>query len=195
MYNSLYGNYRTRSFSDIYGTVTVFLTDYTECGIPVTISTEYATTLYYLLYSRYGNSHIAASDENRFKYQLCSYIYQYGPAWQKRQEIQTKLRSMTDDELMDAGKAINNHGYNPGTAPSTSSLEELLAINDQTTSHSRRGKLDAYNNLMSLLITDVTGDFLDKFKPLFIKIVAPRLPLWYATNLIDGEDDTDAGQD
>ena len=38
-----------------------------------------ATTLYYLLYARYGNSHIVNTDENQFTYKLFSTIFMYGP--------------------------------------------------------------------------------------------------------------------
>ena len=41
--------------------------------------------------------------------------------------------------------------------------------------------MEGYSILLSLLETDVTESFLDKFKKLFLKIVQPELPLWYAT--------------
>ena len=40
---------------------------------------------------------------------------------------------------------------------------------------------------MDLLKTDVTKTFLDKFKVLFLKIVAPEEPLYYETELIEGD--------
>ena len=45
--------------------------------------------------------------------------------------------------------------------------------------------MDAYAMLIALLETDVTESFLDKFKKLFLKVVQPELPLWYATNIVD----------
>lgn len=77
--NSLYGNYRTRKFTDIFPNVDTFITGYTNNGITTTISQDSAKTLYYLLYSKYGNSHIANSDENQFQYKVWSTIYMYGP--------------------------------------------------------------------------------------------------------------------
>jgi hypothetical protein len=61
--SSLYGNFRTRSFADIYTEIETFKEDYTTNGIPSTLSDTNLTTLYYLLYARYGNSCIASSDE------------------------------------------------------------------------------------------------------------------------------------
>ena len=72
--NSVYGNFRTRKFSDIYDKVEKFLDGYENSGIPKVLSDENLTTLFYLLYARYGNSNIASSDENQFKYKVYSTI-------------------------------------------------------------------------------------------------------------------------
>ena len=72
---------------------------------------------------------------------------------------------------------------NPGTAPSTSSLEELPGIDDQNTTQYKKNKLDAYANLMGLLEKDVTEEFLSKFKSLFLKFVEREIPLWYITEV------------
>lgn len=74
MYDSLYGNYRTEKFTDIYPDVESFIADYKSIGIPVSITEDIAQTVYYLLYANYGNSHIASSDEMKFKYKLFSLI-------------------------------------------------------------------------------------------------------------------------
>ena len=184
---SLYGNYRQVKFTDVWQTAESFVSDYKNNGIETTISDKTATTLYYLLYSRYGNSVLASSDTNRFKYDVWATIFSYGPTWEKRLEIQGKLRNLTDDELFTGATQIYNHAYNPGTAPSTSTLDELTAINEQNTSKNKKGKMDAYAILIALLETDVTESFLDKFKKLFLKVVQPELPLWYATNIVDDD--------
>ena len=183
--NSLYGNYRQVKFTDVWKDVNSFLTEYQNNGIKTTISQQSAQTLYYLLYSRFGNSTIASSDTNRFKYDVWGTIFSYGPTWEKRLEIQEKLRGLSDDELFTGATQIFNHAYNPGTAPSTSTLDELTAINEQNTNKNKKDKLNAYAMLMSLLEIDVTQQFLDKFKKLFLTVVQPELPLWYATDVIN----------
>lgn len=180
--NSLYGNYRTRKFTEIYDDVDKFLEDYNDCGIPAEITDESASTLYYMLYARYGNSSVASSDENQFKYKLFTIIFQYGPTWEKRLEVQKKIRQLTDDELRESAKAIYNQSLNPSTLPSTDTMDELTTINAQNVTKHKRSKTDAYALLMDLLQTDVTGEFLDKFKKLFITIVEPDYPLWYITD-------------
>ena len=183
--NSLYGNYRQVKFTDVWENVNSFITDYRNNGIKTTISQQSAQTLYYLLYSRFGNSTIASSDTNRFKYDVWGTIFSYGPTWEKRLEIQEKLRGLSDDELFTGATQIFNHAYNPGTAPSTNTLDELTAINEQNTNKNKKDKLNAYAMLMSLLEIDVTQHFLDKFKKLFLTVVQPELPLWYATDVIN----------
>ena len=183
--NSLYGNYRQVKFTDVWKDVNSFLTEYQNNGIQTTISQQSAQTLYYLLYSRFGNSTIASSDTNRFKYDVWGTIFSYGPTWEKRLEIQEKLRALSDDELFTGATQIFNHAYNPGTAPSTNTLDELTAINEQNTNKNKKDKLNAYAMLMSLLETDVTQQFLDRFKKLFLTVVQPELPLWYATDVIN----------
>ena len=178
---SLYGNFRTRKFTDIYPNVSDFVNDYVDVGIPTKISTDNATTLYYLLYARYGNSHIVNNDENQFKYRLFSTVFMYGPTWEKRLDIQDKVRNLTEDELLTGSKQINNHSYNPSTAPSTDTLDELTTINEQTASKYKKSKMDAYGNLLALLETDVTESFISKFRKLFLIIAEPQDPLWYVT--------------
>ena len=191
--NSVYGNYRTRKFADIWPSVDVFLKDYQESAIPQKLKTADATTLYYLLYARYGNSSIANSDENQFKYKVFSTIYIGGATWAKKQEIQDKLREMTEDEILAGTKAINNHAYNPQTAPTTDTVEELDYINEQNTTKYKKSKLDGYAMLWAILNDGVTEKFLREFRYHFLVVVEPQLPLWYVTNIsgdavVDGQD-------
>ena len=191
--NSVYGNYRTRKFADIWPSVDVFLKDYQESAIPQKLKTADATTLYYLLYARYGNSSIANSDENQFKYKVFSTIYIGGATWAKKQEIQDKLREMTEDEILAGSKAINNHAYNPQTAPTTDTVEELDYINEQNTTKYKKSKLDGYAMLWAILNDGVTEKFLREFRYHFLVVVEPQLPLWYVTNIsadavVDGQD-------
>ena len=178
--NDLFKTYLTRSFADIFPSVEDFLTEYKAASIPTTITDPNAQTLYYLLYSKYGNSHIANSDENQFKYKLWSTIFMYGPTWEKRLEIHNKLRSLTEDDLLQGAIQIYNHSFDPGTAPSTLDTNELETVNDQKVSKYSRSKLDAYQFLYDLLKVDVTKSFLDRFKDFFDPF-GPGLPLWYVS--------------
>ena len=178
---SLYGSYRQKKFTDVYDSVEKFLADYNGVGLPTTISQGSAQTLYYLLYGRYGNDVIASSDINRFKYRLFGTIFQYGPTWGERLEIQEKLRGRTEDEILTGSRQIYNNAQNPSTEPSTDTTDELQYINEQNVTKNRRGKLDAYAMLMELLRSDVTNEFLTKFKTLFLTVIEPEEPLYYVS--------------
>ena len=183
---SAYGNYRTRKFTDIFNDVNSFISEYKANGIPQSIKEENAKTLYYLLYAKYGNTPIANSDETQFKYKLFSIVFMYGPTWEKRLEIQNKLRELTEQDLLTGAKQINNFSSNPSTIPSTADLEELPTVNSQQTTHFKKSKLDAYNLLWNLLSTDVTERFISEFSKLFVKIATPQVPLWYASETEQG---------
>lgn len=185
---SLYGNFRQITFSNLYPDVDKFIADYKSVGITPVISDESATNLYYLLLSRFANSVIASSDTNRFKYDLFGTIFSYGPTWESRLKIQEKIRNLTDEELKTGGVAIFNHAMHPGTAPSTQTLEELPAVNEQQVRKSKRSMIDALSIQYELLATDVTENFLSKFKKLFLVIVMPERPLFYVTDETDEED-------
>lgn len=190
--DSVYGNYRTRKFADIWPSADAFIQDYQASAIPQKLKVADATTLYYLLYARYGNSSIANSDENQFKYKIFSTIYIGGATWAKKQEIQDKLRAMTEDEILAGTKAINNHAYNPQTAPTTDTVEELEYINEQNTTKYKKSKLDGYALLWAILNDGVTERFLREFRYHFLVVVEPQLPLWYVTDIsgdavVDGQ--------
>lgn len=175
----LYSNsFTTRKFTDIFPTVEEFLSEYESSGLPTTITDDSATILYYLLYSKYGNSHIASSDEYRFKTRVFSIIWQYGPTWEKEVEIQKAIRETPLEDVIAGAKIIYNQSYNPSTAPSTSSLEELTTINTQNTTNYKKSAMEGYSIILSLLADDVSERFLYRFKDLF-RVVAYGAGLLY----------------
>lgn len=180
--NSLYGNFRTRTFSEIFPDFDTFKAEYEGNVIPVSVpSATVLPIIYGLMYSRYGNSHIASSDENRFKTAVMSNIYTYAPTWWRKKQVQETLRTLTEDEILQGGYEIFNHADHPGgQIPQTSGV--LPGINSQNTSDRRAAKVDSYIRLYGILRADDTAEFLDKFKNLFLKIVKPELPLWYITD-------------
>lgn len=269
--------YDTKLFTDIWNRVTEFLYDYQHVGIPTTISSTNATTLYYLLYARYANNPIANYDEEQFKYKVFSIIFQYGPTWEKRLSIQQTLRGLQLEDLVSDGsfselfghqgagnstttnnltntriidtdttstgtvtvdtdnttEDVKNHAMNPSTTPAVDAYSPLGYINDQvanqnvldgtsettnnlagtqdttdtltntgtvgvvnsdsTTDQTTRtlttGKLKAYERLLALLDSDVTGDFISKFKVCFKQFVLPERTWIYVSDAEDSDDD------
>lgn len=187
MSSNMIPQYSTVLFTDIYDNVDDFIADYKNessdfvNGIPNLISDTSAQTLFYLLYGRYGNNPIANRDINQFKYKLFSVIFQYGPTWEKRLEVQANLRQLTLDDIRLGSKAIYNQALNPSTEPSTASLEELTFINQQNTTNYKKSPLEGYAILLDLLNTDVTEEFIKKFNVCFKKFVSAERPLIYVT--------------
>lgn len=309
----MFPQYDTKLMTEVWSQASDFLTDYQNAGIPTTISNQNATTLYYLLYAKYGNTPIANYDENQWKYKMFSIIFQYGPTWEKRLDIQTTLRGLQISDLLDNGsyraissqsgtetssktgsdnntrtlnttekntgtsslantgtdttastgtqsvartgtvgttgetEDIKNHAFNPSTAPAQNAYSPLSYINEQhatkndvnstvtnnltdtttndlqnqtthnttstttndlsradtgtikddrtitdsvnaenssqneTTTVMTAGKLKAYEKLLELLETDVTGAFINKFKVCFKQFVMPERHMIYVT--------------
>lgn len=269
--------YDTKLFTEIWDVADEFIYDYKHAGIPTTISDSSATTLYYLLYARYGNNPIANYDENQFKYKVLSIIYQYGPTWEKRLSVQNTLRTLQISDLIDDGSLhelfdhtgsstsdktssgtnsrestgsstntgtvsvdtdnttddITNHAFNPSTAPATDAFTPLTYINQQEAKQNTldgsqlttnnlagsntssdegeysgtdniensdtanneltrtftAGKLKAYEHLLALLDSDVTGEFIARFKVCFKQFVLPERTWIYVTEIEEGDED------
>lgn len=181
--------YKTKTFTDLYESVNDFVYDYNNIGIPKTITVDNATTLYYLLYARYGNSPISNMDENQAKFKLFSIIWQYGPTWEKKLAIQANLRQLSDAELREGALSIYNHAFNPSTDPSTASETELDYINEQNTTRQKRSRVGAYMELWQALSTDVTADFLKRFDVCFKQFVGPEKFMYYISDEEDDDND------
>ena len=215
--------YDTNLFCEIWESSDSFLADYNNTGteftnqVPTTISQENALMTYLLLFSRYGNNPIANYDITQFKNKIFTLIWQYGPAWEKRLSMQEDIRNLTLQEITTGTKTdwssegtqsqnnsgtdttINNHAYNPSTAPSTQSTTELDYIDQQNVAKGSntstisgtdskttgqvitKSKMDAYAQLWDLVATDVTNDYINKFKKCFKQFVAPERRMIYVT--------------
>ena len=215
--------YDTNLFCEIWDSSDKFLADYNNTGteftnqVPTTISQENALMTYLLLFSRYGNNPIANYDVTQFKNKIFTIIWQYGPAWEKRLSMQEDIRNLTLQEITQGTKTdwssegtqsqnnsgtdttINNHAYNPSTAPTTQSTNELDYIDQQQVAKGSatstisgtdskttgqvvtKSKMDAYAQLWDLVATDVTNGYIAKFKNCFKQFVAPERRMIYVT--------------
>ena len=215
--------YDTNLFCEIWDSSDKFLADYNNTGteftnqVPTTISQENALMTYLLLFSRYGNNPIANYDVTQFKNKIFTIIWQYGPAWEKRLSMQEDIRNLTLQEITQGTKTdwssegtqsqnnsgtdttINNHAYNPSTAPTTQSTNELDYIDQQQVAKGSntstisgtdskttgqvvtKSKMDAYAQLWDLVATDVTNVYIAKFKNCFKQFVAPERRMIYVT--------------
>ena len=143
--------------------------------------------LFALLYAKYGNNPIANGDVNQFKFKVFSTIFKYGPAWEKKLEIQANLRQLNADEIKLGSKAIYNHAFNDASAPGTDALEEIQYINDQNTTKYQKSPIEGYMALWDALSIDITESFINKFKVCFKQFVSPEFGPRIMSN-IDEED-------
>ena len=183
MYNALddpklLGGGYNLTFSKVFADAETFVKEYTESKLSKINTVKDPELVYYLLAARYANSTIASWDITQFKYKVFSIMFEYGPAWEKRLEIQTAIRDIGIEEAIIGSKRIYNKSYNPSTPPGTGDTEFLDSIDEQTTDGWKKSKLDAYSNILMLIDTDVTEEFIGKFKKLFITVVEPNVP-WY----------------
>lgn len=131
--------------------------------------------------------------------------------------MQEDIRNLTLQEIMTGTKTdwssegtqsqnntgtdttINNHAFNPSTAPSTQDTNELNYIDQQNVAKGSdtrtisgtdskttgqivtKSKMDAYAQLWDLVATDVTNDYINKFKKCFKQFVAPERRMIYVT--------------
>lgn len=176
-------NYNTKLFKEVWESPTDFSTDVNASGIPVLFNSQTKaatlTTLYWLLYARHGNDPIANLDINQWKYRVYSIIFQYGPTWEKRLDLQKKVRELTLDDLKKGSKAIYNKALNPSSDPSTDTLEEIEFINEQNTTNYKRADVEAYALQWDAMKVDITETFLRQFDKLFKTFVSHEHPTIY----------------
>ena len=97
--------YDTKLFCDIWESSDEFMADYKNLSqdftnqVPPLISDGNAVMTYLLLFSRYGNNPIANYDITQFKNKVFTIIWQYGPAWEKRLDMQEDIRNLTLQEI------------------------------------------------------------------------------------------------
>lgn len=175
-------NYNTITFCDVWDRASKFLADCQTADVPLKIKNQSCTDLYYLLYAKYGNNPIANFDVNQFKYKVFTTIFKYGGEWEKKLEIQDKLRALSDSDIMKGDEGIYNSAANPSVAPSTGNTDELGYVDSQSVSKRKRGKLEAYQFLWSVLDSNVTDDFIAKFEPCFAKFVDRNVGPMYCTD-------------
>lgn len=187
---SIYGEYRTRTFGQIFPTFDAFETFFNNCPIPDRLLTgdeedpdkyqKYGLdAIYALLVSEYFGAHIAHSSEDWFKLRVMQIIYEYAPAWQREMYLQDRIMSLSDDEIRKGSYAIHNHAMHPSTTPSDQTLEELPYIDDQNVNKWRKDKVKSYVEASAGLDDSITRRFLNLFKKLFVKFIVPTGHIYY----------------
>lgn len=178
--------YNTILFTDLFDSKESFSKAMKDSGLN-TLRDDSLNVLYGLLFAKYGNNPIANLDVNQSVMKFASVIYQYGPSWEKRVEIQKKLRELNEEDIVTGATVINNQASNPEHDPGTDGTEVLPYIDYQNSNKVKKSKLEGYAMLVNLLETDVTKEFLDRFSVCFKKYVRPDHPTIYVTDTDEEE--------
>lgn len=182
---SIYGNYRTRTFGQIFPDLTTFKNFFTGCPIPnrLLTGTPYANytidAIYALLVSEFFGAHIAHSSEDWFKLRVMQIIFEYGPTWQREMVLQDKLMNATDADLRAGAYSLHNHALHPSTSPSTGTDEELTYIDDQNVNKWKKDYVRSFTDGSAALDDSATRRFINHFKKLFIKFIVPDGNIYY----------------
>lgn len=166
-------------FEEIWESAAAFVDAYHNQSLPQELGDDTITTLYYLLYGRYGSDCISGTNIRQWEYRFWGMVFQYGPAWEKRLQVQKRVRELSEDDLRDGDLSLNNLAYNPGTVPETTTTEVLKGIAQQNAGIKKRSILGGYSMLESLLATDVSEEFLEHFKDLFKPLLYSGMPYLY----------------
>ena len=97
----------------------------------------------------------------------------------EQDENSTTTYANTDTTTNNLNRADTGTIKDAGTASNTTSGGDKYADNRSRTA--LKGKLSAYEHLLSLLETDVTGKFISKFKVCFKQFIMPERSLWYVS--------------
>lgn len=171
------------TFNELYPDADTFLADYKACEFPATISDENVKLLYFSLLARRSLDCIQSESVGMFKYKMFLLIWQYGPSWEAKLNIQKKLQQLPDSDILDGGTQIYNTGTNPSTPIGTDqeqykgtlSKNELNFVQQQNVTLSTRSKTNAYRGYQDMLKNDVSEEFFDKFDKLFAFVYAPGI--------------------
>lgn len=188
--------YNTRYFTQIFESDEMFVSECYNSGLltfkknnetKYYVNEENLKILYRLLFARHGNDPIQNYDEEQFKYKVYGIIFQYGPTWQKRLELQNEVRALTIEEASSGTLSIYNHAFNDASEIPLSPENnngELRFVNDQNVSKYKKGKTDTVMQLWEILKVDITDSFLNKFDKLF-KTVGDTDPYIFMTYVED----------
>ena len=188
---SYFQHFDNIKFGELWSTKEDFVNSYKEVGFPQTFEGgTYVTDadlelIWLLLIGRFAVSTIKPYNTyGAFQVRFMSKVWQYAPAWKKELDIQNKLRELSledGSELFLGGSAIYNSALNPGTQPSTNDTDELNFINSQNVTKYKKSKIEGLAILSSLLKTDITDQFLNRFNEFFKSIIYSGRELTYVT--------------
>lgn len=124
--------------------------------------------IYNHLLTAYYNWHFIYLDDVGIFLNVFHIIEEYYPNVKVRLELAEELRTMTVDEFKKSGLRISSTGSNPKIETAMDDLIKL--VDSQNADFQLRSQEQALRTKFSSLIDGIFEDFIERFRPLFIKL-------------------------
>lgn len=171
--------YITRTFSDIYPDTAAFVSDLEE-ALNFDMTAEEKENLFWLIFSKYGDSNVRYTNEFLFKANLFKrQINVYYPTVLAILREQAKIRDTSDNVFAQAGKMVINSGAHNTALVSTDTTAGIDQLDMQQISNSQRGLFSVIVDKLSAMKSGAEDTFLKRLNPLFVQIIAPQWDLLY----------------
>lgn len=124
--------------------------------------------IYNHLMAEYYNWHFIYPDDFGIAMNVMHIIEDYYPNVKQRLTLLDELRGMTVDEFKKSGLQIRSTGSNPKTETDMDELIDL--VDSQDANFQLKSEEQAIRAKFMSLYDGVMQDFIDRFKPLFVKL-------------------------
>lgn len=124
--------------------------------------------IYNHLLAHYYNWHFIYMDDLGIKLNVMHIVHDYYPNTKERLKLAQDIRDLSIEEFSKSGIMIQSSGANPKIATQMSELIDL--VDSQNANFQLKSKEQALKAKFLSLYDDIMKDFIDRFKPLFVKL-------------------------
>lgn len=143
--------------------------------------------IYNHLLASFYNWHYVYMDDLGIALNTMHIIHDYYPNVKQRLSLLSQLRSMTVDDFAKSGIQIDSQGQNPKIA---TEMDELIDLVDtQNASFQIRSQEGAIRAKFASLVDGIFDEFVDRFKPLFVKLYSGVNNYIYSNNLEEEDEE------
>ena len=133
-----------------------------------TITKDDLKHIYYHLRAAYYNWHFIFTDDRGISDNVYHIIEEYYPNCKERLSLVAQLRAATLDTFKDNGTFIDSTGTNPKVEKTMSELVDM--VDTQNASFQYKSTEQAIRAKFNSLTDGIMEAFIDRYKPLFVKL-------------------------
>lgn len=142
--------------------------------------------IYYHMRAAYYNWHFIYMDDLGISDNVYHIIEDYYPNAKERLNLVDQLRSMTLEEFKSSGMFIDSSGSNPKEETEMGKLINL--VDSQTASFQLKSQEQVIKAKFASLYDGVMEQFIDRFKPLFVKLYNGVNDYIYQNPILKGDE-------